>query len=411
MKPWGIVLILTAFTLSAQSQSFVAKGKLDTIKQDGFYKVLLTPANAAYINNTFSNIRIVDSLNAEVPYLLMEEKPVYLQHQFKEYTILDRKQITGSQTVIKLHNPAQAPIDNISLLIRNAEVKKQARLSGSDDGKTWFAVKEKFWLAPINNTASVNELRGIEFPLTNYTYYLLEVSDSSSAPINILKAGYYDVSKSHGVFSQITDSVSITTTTKDKKTFVYIAFRHPQFIDKLELNFSGSPYFQRHGSLTESKTRRIKKKEEQYDQWITDFTVRSAQTTVINFNGLRTDNLTLSIENSDNPPLQPGRLTAWQLNRYLIAWLKKDNTYAVQFGKDNQIAPDYDLGYFRDSIPANTPTVNIYNIQPATQKAAVPDTIFTSKSIIWIAIGVVIVLLGFMSIKLVRETNNASPRE
>lgn len=407
MRSWGIALFLIVFSLTAQSQNFVAKGKLDTVKQDGFYKVLLTPSDAAYINGRFSNIRILDSLNAEVPYLFTEEKPVYLQHQFKEYTILDRKQIIGSQTVIKLHNPMQAPIDNISLLIKNAEVSKQARLSGSDDGTTWFAVKEKFWLAPINNTASVNELRGIEFPLTNYTYYQLELSDSNSAPINILKAGYYDVSKSQGVFSQITDSVSMTTITKDKKTYIHITFKHAQFIDKIEFIFAGSQYFQRHGSLTESKTRRVKKKEEQYDEWITDFTVRSAQTTVINFNGLRTTNLTLTLENGDNPPLQLGQLTAWQLNRHLVAWLKKDNAYTIQFGDDNQTAPNYDLGYFRDSIPANTPTVNIYNIQPAEQKVAVSDTIFTSKTIIWIAIGAVIVLLGFMSMKLVRDTNNS----
>jgi uncharacterized membrane protein YjfL (UPF0719 family) len=32
-------------------------------------------------------------------------------------------------------------------------------------------------------------------------------------------------------------------------------------------------------------------------------------------------------------------------------------------------------------------------------------TFFTSKTIIWIAIGGVIVLLGFMSLKLVRETS------
>lgn len=411
MKLWGIILALTAFTLSAQSQDFVAKGALDSIRQDGFYKVLLTPGDAAYINRTFSNIRILDSSNTEVPYLFTEEKPVYLLHQFKEYAILERKQITGNQTIIKLHNPSQSSIDNISLLIKNAEVRKQARLSGSDDGLTWFAVKEKFWLAPINNTSSVNELRGIEFPLTNYTYYQLELSDSNSAPINILKAGYYDVSKSHGVFSQITDSVSVTTTTKDKKTFVHIKFKHAQFIDKLEFNFSGSQYFQRHGSLTESKTRRVKKKEELYDQWITDFTIRSAQTTVINLNGLQTTNLTLTIENGDNPPLQPGLITAWQLNRHLVAWLKKDNTYTVQFGDQHQTVPDYDLGYFRDSIPANTPIIHIENIQRAEQKAVATDTIFTSKTIIWLAIGAVIVLLGFMSMKLVRETNNTSSKE
>lgn len=408
-----MTLGLLVLLIPAYAQEFKATGKLETVSQDGFYKILLSPAEAQYITTGFTNIRVLDGKNAEVPYILNAEKPVYLQHQFKAYEILEKKQIAGSHTALKLHNPTQASIDNISLEIRNAEVLKTARLSGSDDGTMWFAVRDQFTLNSINNPIAVNELRGIEFPLTNYTYYLLEISDSTSTPINIIKAGYYDVEFTNGLYTELSDdSLSVTTETKNKRTYITLKFNSLQLIDKLELSLTGSPFFQRSGVITTKQLRRVKKKDEQYDHYLQDFIVRSGQTSVVNFNGLKTDNLTFSVENGDNPPLSVNELKAYQLNRYLITWLKKDGIYTVRFGGEDQAGPTYDLEYFRDSIPAQVQVLRINNVQAATITAAPESTtFFTSKTIIWVAIGAVIILLGFMSLKLIRETSTEKDRK
>jgi hypothetical protein len=405
----GLLVLL----IPAYAQEFKATGTLEKPTADGFYKIYLSPAEAQYTATRFNNIRILDSKNAEVPYIFTEEEPVYLQQQFIEYEILEKKLVARAYTSIKLHNPTQAPIDNISLLIRNAEVLKSARLSGSDDGETWFAVKDKFTLNAISNPTSVNELRGIEFPLTNYTFYLLEISDSTSTPINILKAGYYDVATTNGIYTELTeDAMSLTTETKNKRTYFNLKFNSLQAIDKVELSLTGSPFFQRSGVVTTKQGRAGKKGTEQYDVPLQDFIVRSGQTTVINFSRLKVNDLTFCIENGDNPALALKKVTAYQLNRYLVAWLKKDEIYSVRFGADNQAAPTYDLEHFRDSIPAKVQVLRINDLRPVGVAAATkPTTIFTSKTLIWIAIGAVIILLGYMSLKLVRETNASQKQE
>jgi hypothetical protein len=403
-----LTLGLLVLLLPACAQEFKATGNLETPPSDGFYKIYLSPAEAQYTATSFNNIRVLDSKNVEVPYIFTEEKPRYLQQQFKAYEILEKKQIARSHTVLKLHNPTQASIDNISLMIRNAEVLKTARLSGSDDGTTWFAVRDQFTLNSINNPIAVNELRAIEFPLTNYTYYLLEISDSTSTPINIIKAGYYDVEFTNGLYTALSDdSLSISTETKNKRTYITIKFNSPQLIDKLELSLTGSLFFQRSGVITTKEVKRVKKNDEQYDHYQDDFIVRSGQTTVVNFDGLKTNNLTFCVENGDNPALSVNALKAYQLNRYLIAWLKKGETYTVRFGGEDQASPTYDLEYFRDSIPVQVQVLKINNVQRAKITAAPESTtFFTSKKIIWIAIGAVIILLGFMSLKLVKETSH-----
>lgn len=403
------LLILCGY---AKAQNVKASGTLEKVEHDGFYKILLSPQQAPFISADFANIRIVNSAKAEVPYILKEEQPVYVKQQFKEYEMLEKRQLKNAYTAIKLLNPSQAAIDNISLLIKNADVSKTARLSGSDDGNQWFAVKEYFALNYISNPESVNELRAIEFPLTNYKYYLLEISDSTSSPINILKAGYYDAAATHGLYSEIADSYTIKTETKHRQTFIKLSFSNPQLIDKLELSMKGTPFFQRDGSILTTETRRFKKRTEHYDIGLENFIVRSGQTTVINLNAVKTNNLTLRIENGDNPVLSVNGLKLYQLNRYLIAWLEKDETYSVGFGPENQKSPSYDLAYFRDSIPDNPQVLTVNNLKSAETPVTVSNSgFFNNKTITWIAIAAVILLLGVMSLRLVRETNASKKNE
>lgn len=401
-------LSLTLLVVSAcvYAQDFKATGTLEVPAKDGFYKILLSPQQAPFINPGFTNIRVIDSKKTEVPYILKEEQPEYVQQQFKEYAILEKKQVKNALTSIKLHNPNQASINNISLLIKNAEVSKIGRLSGSDDGKSWFAVKENFPLSYISNPDAVHELRAIEFPLTNYQYYLLEISDSTSSPINILRAGYYDAATTQGLHTEIAESFTLTTQTQNKQTFLTLTFRSSQIIDKLELSMKGSPFFQRSGVITTTEHRNVKKRVEQYERILDDFVVRSGQTTVINLGGIKATNFTLRIENGDSPALSVNALHAYQLNRYLIAWLSKNDSYTIGFGDENLSSPDYDLAYFSDSIPANPQILNILDVKPAQAPAAADETqFFNNKTITWIAIGTVILLLGIMSLRLVRETS------
>jgi hypothetical protein len=406
MRKLIFILVSGMLALPALGQEFKASGKIQSVNADGFYKVFLSPAEAIYLNESLTNARILDSNNTEVPYLLIEESPIYLQEFFKEYEIQSQKRTPGVSTVIRLHNPDQTAINNISLLLKNAEAQKTANLTGSDDGKQWFAVRENFTFYPANNARSVSEVRAIEFPLTNYKYYQLTISDSTSAPLNVLKAGYYDKSVTLGLFSVLPDSVSITTNTQQKRTYINLKFKDGQIIDKLELSMKGTTFFQRSGKVTLERVQKVKNREERYTDVIESFVIRSGQTAIITFTGLKTNNLTLEIDNGDNPALTINDINAYQLNRYLIAWLTKGEAYTIGFTGKDVAAPSYDLEYFRDSIPANAQILRIGNLQPIEAgTVSGSPTVFTNTTIIWVAIGAVIVLLGFMSLKMVRETN------
>ncbi len=413
MKRTLILIFFLSISCFGFSQQFKGEAPLPSVDADGFYRIIISPEASPYFNSEFSNIRIYDQQNTEVPYLYQEEEPVYHSEKFKEYEIVEKKQEKNCCTSLILKNPDGHAINNISLSIKNAEVTKHATLLGSDDKLNWFALKERFVLNAINNQNKTSELKIVDFPLSNYTYYLLQLQDSTSAPINILSAGYYEANTEDGKYEALSSlSINKSDSTKQKKTFVQITLDTTRVVDKLTITMSGQPYFLRRASLYSKEQRKTKKgKTEYYYDRLYDFELTSKQTSVIALSGIKVKELLLIVENDDNPPLDVASIKAFQLNRYFTAWLKKGNQYTLKIGNDNLQSPTYDLAFFKDKIPAQSQLLYIGAVTIFKEKGEQHSTtIFTSQSIIWVAIGLVIIILGFMSVKLIKE-NSAGDKE
>lgn len=405
----GIVVgIVCLGSFSMQAQQFRAEASLPNVEADGFYRILLSPEIAPYSNQQFSNIRLYDANKKEVPYVLREEQPSYQQAQFKAYTIVEKTQQPNCCTTLILQNPDKTSINNINLLIRNAEVTKEATLSGSDDQKNWFVIKEQFYLQSIDNSSEAADMKVVNFPLSNYAYYQLRINDSTNAPLNILKAGYYDVLTSGGAYTEVpTRSLVSADSAKEKKSYIYLRYDTLRLLDKLELTMTGTPYFLRNVEVYQRQTRTTKKGKKDFYDLVTSFEVSSAHPSIIQLPMLKTEELMLVVENRDNPSLAIADIKVYQLNRYLAAWLKKGDTYTMQFGDEALRAPSYDLAFFKDSISYQPAVLKVQNVKRILEVIKVEEspTFFKDKRVIWVAIILVIGVLGFMSVRLIKETN------
>lgn len=405
MKKLTLLFLLATTGLYAQKQ--VGEATVPAVQADGFFKLQLAPEWIPYLNESLSNIRIVDKKNQEVPYIYQQETPVAFTQQFKPYEIIEKKQVKDCCTTLVLHNPADQPINNINLSIKNADVTKYATLLGSDDNKNWYALKEYFTLSSINSTNNTSEIKIVDFPLSNYSYYQIQIEDSTSAPLNILSAGYFEVNTANGSYTPIDSQFEQTDSVSEKSSYITLTLNGNQVVDKLVLTVEGPPYFLRRASLHQ-KASRVNKKGDTiyYYKKLDNFTISSKQSTVLEFNSIRANELLIIIENDDNPALLVKQAKAFQLNRYFTAWLKKDEPYAVKIGEPNMAAPVYDLGFFKESIATTIPVIRAdkLNLIAVHEPSATP-TFFTNKNITWIAIAVVIIVFGFMAIRMVRETS------
>lgn len=397
--------------IAAHAQEFKAVATLPAVPNDGFYRVQLSPAVTPYLNNTFSNARVHDPQGREVPYVFQEEQPRYSHQQFREYTIVEKTQEPKCCTSLILSNPDRRPINNISLQIRNADVSKEAILSGSDDRTNWFVIRDRFTLTALDNANGTAEVKAVNFPLSDYAYYRLQIADSTSGPLNILKAGYYDVLTYTGAYAEVpVQQMLVTDTTAKKQTYIRLVFDTLHVVDKVMLTMTNAPYFLRQATVYARQTRATKKGDIDYYQPVTHFEVSSKQASEVYLEAVKTSELMIAVDNGNNPPLTVATAKASQLNRYLIAWLKKGETYTMKFGPDDLAMPGYDLAYFRDSIPDNP---GLMAVGPITslRKPVVEDatpTIFTNRNIVWVAIVAIIGVLGFMTLRLAKDAKKES---
>lgn len=387
-------------------QTFVAEAELPAVDKDGFYNISLSPETSQYLNEAFTNIRILDDKNKEVPYLMRVESPHNVTEVFRDYSIIEKKQTKNRFTTIVLHNPDQRLSNNMHLVVKNADVTKEATLLGSDDKVNWFALNQHFVLTPAASREGTSEIKIVNFPLSNYQYYSLQIDDSTSAPLNILTAGYFEVQTADGGYAEVpVKEIVKTDSASEKKSYVRVRFGGNRTIDRFDLTMKGAPFYLRHATVFIPMTRKAKgQKPQTYYAPIQQIEISSKRPTSIELSALRVKELLIVIDNKDNPPLEVDKFSAYQLNRYLTAWLKAGSTYSVKVGKPELAAPAYDISFFKDSIPESPGVLQLgaFKLNSASRPIA-PDKIFTTKTYIWVAVIAVIVILGFMSVRLLNE--------
>jgi hypothetical protein len=408
-----LVYIACLITFLVAGQTLVAETKIPEVPKAGFYRVLIDPAVMLYANADLSNVRIMNG-KREVPYISSIDAPILTTPQFKPYKIVSKKLKANCCTTLIIENEERAVINNISLIIKNAETMKQASLLGSDDQETWYALKENFYLKAVENQDKTYELQILNFPLANYQYLLLNLNDSTSAPLNVLTAGYHESEMMDGVYAPLPSPMfSISDSVSQKRTYVDISFDSARLVDKIQFYISGESFYHREAVLYERLTRTTKKgKVESYLRFLIQLELTSTHESTLTLDPVKVKDLVLEVENNDNPPLQFDAVEAYQMNRYLTAWMETNKSYTLKMGSSDMIAPVYDLSFFQKDIPENPEVLyadELTIIKPKTKSAESP-TIFKNKLFIWSAILVVGAILAFMSYKMIEESRKSGSK-
>ena len=396
-KLYLIILISLGVVPNLFSQKFKASAEIDSVPENGFYKILLSPELISYSNSDYADIRLFDSKGKEVPYLLKEEALATSVSGFTEYKLLENKHLPDKKlTRIWIENPSKKIISSLGVVVRNTEITKEITLKGSDNKTDWYIIqKSSFYSGDKFNETS--EIITLNFPNSDYQYFEISINDQKKDPIQVLKVGYYGSQLYNGTYTQIPVKEIQQTDSSNKHSYIHIKFAIPYELSRLELEIDGPELYQRNCIVGQNVSNKHESTFEIEDQ----FEIVSNKPAVWETSKLNVSELTLIIENADNAPLKLKEVKAFQLNKYIIVKLTKNEEYTVKTGNSQLSFPDYDLKYFTENIPEEVSVLKTRNLSvSSTQEAS--KTIF-SKTVLWAVIIVVIGLLGFFSIKLVRE--------
>jgi hypothetical protein len=402
-----LIALLFLVPVIGFSQRYVAEAPLPAIGVEGFYSIPLPSEITSRLTVDGSNVRIFDEKGVEVPYILQADPSQFSKTEFVEYKIQQELR-KGCCTILTLINDKKNTISNIMLEVANADVAKLANLRGSDDRKTWYALKDDFLLGGFSSANSTSELEILSFPLSKYEFYQISIDDSTSAPFKILKAGYYNSSMANGVYTEIPGiSIATADSVKDKTTWVKITMPHDvEFVDKIQFDIEGPKFYHRQAIVYTKETYTYKGVKRETLNDVYHFDLTSTHEKSLNVT-MKPKDLSIKIVNEDNPSLKVKVVRAWQLRRSLTAWLDAGHTYKVAIAERTIAAPTYDLIMFQDSIPRTLPSLvlgAVTSLEKEKEEVVAP-TYFTNRNIIWVAIIAVIAILGTMSVRMLRDSD------
>ena len=398
------LLILLFVLTESYAQSFRFQAEVGEVAQTAYYRILLPPTVVGHLNANLTDMRLYDAQQKEIPYLLIRQSLTH-KTQFTPYEIVRKTMTPHGATTLVLRNAVKSRINSLGLVIKNNNVPKTARLSGSNDAKTWYGIDDNFVLEPIHNRETTSEVRLLNFPLSDYEYYQLAINDSVTAPLNILSVGYYAMTAQQGTYSAIP---GLTFNQRDslRHSMLHLAFTDVVQVDKLTISVQSPAQYRRRAELCQLKTRKSRRgRWVQFYEPLRVFELSSTGDQTVYLPGLKASDLYLFIDNEDNPPLVMSSIKAYQADVYLLAELAKDKTCQLRFGNARVPAPTYDLVYFKDRIPGNLPIVRVSNLKATGpgQTTSLASTWFRNPWIIWPALGLVLGLLGFMSFRMLGE--------
>ncbi|KAA9349282.1 hypothetical protein [Larkinella humicola] len=402
--------LTTVFILTwgiGRTQSFDFRAGIPPVTQPGYYRILLPPPVVGRLNAAKTDIRLYDDQNREIPYLLTQKQPG--EHvQFREYELVG-KTTTSVSTQLVLRNGNKTPINSLGLILKNTNLRKKARLSGSNDGKTWYGIEDDYLLEPVSNNQATSEAKILGFPLSDYEYYQLEINDSLSAPLNILKVGYYTTTSEAGNYSDIPGISFTQRDSSDHKSYVHITFPTPSRPDKLIISVQSPDQYRRSAELGQFRIQKQKRnRRHRFFETLRSFELHSMDSlhTVLLPNQ-PTHDLFLIIENQNNVPLTLGSIKAQQLTTELLAELKPGESYHLAFANPAVGAPTYDLVHFKTKIPTNPPVIQVHQPVSVHVSSGSSPSIFTSNPwLIWLAIGLVVAMLSYFSYQMVTDMKN-----
>ena len=381
------------------------QGTVNKVSNNGLYNLKLTSELRSATKENFNFIRIKNSKNEEVPYVVIYPKNKSLA-EFKKIDIYKKISIKDSVTSIIVENTTEEILDAITLQIANTEISKTYTIFGSNDGVNFFGLLANKTLTNLSSKSKTSIEKTIFFPVNSYKFLKIDFNDKNSLPIEILAVGNY-INKffTQNPIELSNFNMDIITINDRKVTQLVFKANAAYKIDAISFIIN-TEYFKRTAKVILKKTRELKKRIETYEHVITTFEINSNHQNTVGLYNLNDKEFIIEIENQDNPPLNISSIKLYQKPIYLVANLKQNENYS--FIIDSTLnKPSYDLGNFIFDKKKTLKEVSVSDFSKVKVRLSENDTSFwETSSFMWICIVAGGVLVVYFAIVLLKDINN-----
>jgi hypothetical protein len=391
-----VTFISFVFCVASSAQKFSVKASLDSVNGTGFYSVDVTPQLSSYVAKDFRDLRIADAKGKFVPYILRTAQPAFSTNDYVELPIIKNELADSGRSVLIIQNNDSKKISMIALVLRNAAVTRMAAISGSDDMQSWFTIDEDINFQKEFITDSDKYVQAIQFPTSSYKYLKIVIGNGKNNPLNIIEAGMYVNVEQKPVVSYTTNPAPVFTQTDSTDNVSYLnVHQHASYhFDRIRLLIKGPHFYKRDVDVI---TR----------EGSSSFELISGKEAVFDLQDCNDGSFLIKIYNGDNPVLTVDSVFTEQEDQQLVTYLESGKAYYLLMHDSSAVKPVYDLKQFKDSIPYDIPALGVVSFENLDTNQQNIEGL--SAKWIWPVIIIMLVVLGFFTVRLIKEVNNKKP--
>ncbi|MCD9855093.1 hypothetical protein LUD75_10265 [Epilithonimonas sp. JDS] len=381
------------------------QGKINKVSENSLHQILLTPEVRSASQSNLDFVRIFDSKNNEVPYIIYNGKSS--NSSFKNFSIISKTAVPNVATSIIISNENALNLDNLTFKIANTDVDKKYSISGSNDQKEWFGLVSNKIITDLSEAGKTSVERNFSFPLNNYKFLKFDFIDKNSLPINVLEAGLeenYSADQSKIELQNFTQKFE--TNKKLKQTRVIISFPNPQVIDGIGFDISSPSYYLRDARILINKTKIHKRNTEHFEENISSFQLNSKSKNRFEFQSFLAKEFIVEIDNQDNPVLEIKKIQLFQSPVSILTDLKTNGNYTLKIDSAWS-EPQYDLASSGIDFNQNYPDATLSNLEKLDKSKPNEQakTLWQTPLFMWICIVLAALLIGYFALGLIKDMN------
>ncbi|WP_209405989.1 DUF3999 family protein [Pseudozobellia sp. WGM2] len=298
--------------------------------------------------------------------------------------------------------PTDETINQIHLEFDESNFDYKVVLEGSHDQNEWFTVLNDYRILGIDNNQTKYTFTDLHFSPSNYHYYrLLIKSDKNpnlvSSEINLDEQSEADYTNFPVTFMNIVQ--------QEKNSIIDIDMKRRLPLSYLKINVSDQIDYYRPVTIEYISDSVETEKGWQYQYSnLYSGTLTSLEKKGFTFASTLAQKLRITIQNHDNTALQIESAEAKGYVYSLVARFIEPAQYFLVYGNKNVQKPYYDIVQAATIIPENLIELNLGKVEGISKKKDVPaNALFQNKFWLWGIMGMIIIILGWFTIKMLRK--------
>jgi len=399
------LLLLFTMTAFAQMENYDYKQPLQGIS-DPWHKVVLPGNIYGKVSTNLNDIRVygVTAKNdtIEAPYLLRSLNETVVRNDVAFKLINQSNNAQGYFFTYEI--PTQEAINQLNLKFNKDNFDWRVKLEGSQDQRKWFTLVEDYRLLSIKNNQTNYSYTDVPFPAAKYRYFRLQINSKENPGLASAKIARNEVKE--GTFTNYPiRSMRVSENKKRKLTEIELDLGSPVLLSELQVKIDDALDYYRPVSIQYVSDSVQTEKGLIYKyQNLASGTLTSVEDNTFRFSGRAVQQLKITIRNQDNAPLKIGGMTARGYLQELQVRFAEPGHYFLTYGNERARRPNYDIARFTNKIPENLVALKL-GTAIAIDKKEVKEVqpLFKNKAWLWGVMAVVIGLLGWFTLRMMKE--------